>query len=664
MSNGDFSTTTRSRRRSFRREARPPRFSHWPLLRLMASSPAFRLVVLLVLVVGIAGPLLLLKIWRVSPPDITPVQRISLLDRLQAWSLKRNARAAEARGDYENAKAAWRAALANNPADVIGLREALKVVSRTSQPSESASLALSMGGWLLRLGETNVADLELIASVWNMCELHERTAATLARATNAVSPELNRLRAVAYFRSGQVLEFQQLLEKDAELERTVQASLEPLSSDTQLSRAAEELRAVSLAYLAGWGPLESRTKAEERLREMAEIPRLEALAYQMLMTAYMQRRDVQNCEAALKNLQSVGRASLWNLTAYWRLLALNGRRKEAVELIREANPVPRTDADVIRLVTTYAMLEMYEEADQLCRRYLNDPPWLQEGALIRTDLLTRLQRWDELRQLAYRLRLYPTIMDALGGFSAFLEGLAQWHEGYRDDADRSFETAARTGFPEARLALRVAENLMRLGAFKHAEPILLQENVRTAVGNDPAYLTLRVRCASQLRRGDDLLEATTALYNLAPNNPVTVNNYAAALLLLRTNVEKAVVQTFRLMQFFTNNAAVKLNHVAALTMNGRLDEADALLAEVPPSAMNGDEELAQYYLAVFEIRLRQGRKQDAQDALAELRRIGMSQIYPSQAQWLEQVVPELEALPDQPPAKASGTATATPPTAP
>ena len=619
----------------------------------MGQSPAFRLVVLLFLLAAIGGPLFVLKLWRVTPPGVTPVERVSFLDRLQAWSLKRQARAATERGDFEAAKSIWRAALANYPADREGLREALKVLARTQQPAESASLALGFGGWLLRVGETNnTADLELVASVWNLCELHERTALLLSRATNAVSPALNRLKAVAFFRGGNLPAFQSLLRSDPELDQAVRAALDPLPADARLTRDEEELRLVSLSWLAGWGPEATRAQAEARLREMAEQPRLEALAYELLLTAHLQRRDLEQCEATLKHLQNLGRATLANLTAYWQLLGLSGRRQDAVEQIREANPVPRTDADVLRLVRTYALLEMLDEAEQLARRYLNDPPWLLEGALVRTDLLIRLRRWEELRQLAYRLRLFPTLMNALGGFSAFIEGVAQWHEGYRADAERSFEAAAQTGFPDTKTALRVAENMIRLGAAKHALTILNQPNV-LALTNSPGYLGLRMQAAGQLRNAQEMYEAASALFQLAPNNPVAMNDYAAALLLLRTNVEKAVVQTFRLTQLFTNSPAIKLNHVIALTMNRRFDEADALLAEISPEDMRSASHQAQYYLAVYELRLHQGRKAEARAALNELRRVGTAELFPVQVQWLESTLPELEALPDTPAAASS-----------
>lgn len=649
MKNGDTANTT-GRTRPGRSRSRGERwYARWPLLRLMAQSPAFRLFVLLFLAAAIGVPLLVLKLWTITPPGVTPVERISLLDRLQAWSLKRKAREATARGDFETAKSTWRAALANNPADPDGLREALKVLPRTAQPTDAASLALGFGGWLLRMGETNVIeDVELIASVWNQCELYERTARLLVRATNLASPELNRLKAVAFFRSGNLPAFQFLLRSDPDLLRTVESALETPPAEARPTRTEEDLRVVSLGWLAGWGNEEQRRRAEARLRELADQPRLEGLAYEMLMTAYLQRQDLEACEATLKTLQNLGRSSLANLTAYWQLLALTGQRDQAVKLLREVNPVPRNDAEVLRLVTTYAALELYDEADQLCRRYFNDPPWLLEGALLRTDLLIRLQRWDELRQLAYRLRLYPTIMNALGGFSAFIEGLAQWHEGYKADAERSFEQATQTGFPDTRIALRAAENLIRLGAARHAATILDQPEYQNTLTNSTGYLALRMQAAAQLRQIEDLYAAASALFQLAPNNPVAMNDYAAALLLLRTNVEKAVAQTFRLTQIFTNNPAIQLNHAIALTMNGRLDEADTLLAAVNPDTLGRENYRAQYYLALFELRLLQGRKAAAHAALNELRRIGTAELFPIQVQWLESAIPKLEALPDLP----------------
>ncbi len=652
MNPGD-AAATRPRRSSSRRSDRSHRLARWPLLRLLATSPAFRLVVLLGLLVAVAVPLLLLKLWTITPPHIKPPMRISLLDRIQAWSLKRNARAAEARGDYENARATWRAALVNNPADVIGLREALRVIPRTAQPAEASTLGLSWGTWLLQLGETNVTDLELVVSVWNTCELYDRSALLLASLPELRSTELNRLRAVAYFRSGRIAAFEELLRSDADLKRAVDAALEPRDTNPPQPRPNDELRMVSLGYLAAWGPPETRETAQERLRQLAREPRWEKWANELLLNAYLQLRDVEQCEAALRQLEATGRVNLLYRIAYWRLLAQEGRRQEAVEKVREANPAPRTDAEILRLVGLYAALEMYEEADELCRRYLNDPPWLLDGAILRADLLMRLEHWDDLRRLALRLRLFPDIMEVLGGFSAFLEGMAQWHEGYTLDAERSFETAARTGFRDPRLALRVADNLMRLGLVHYAEPILLLDNVRAALSRDPEYLRLRFRCATARRNADSLYETALAMYELTPNDPLVLNNYAAAILLLRTNVEKAVVHTFRLASAFTNSFAVQLNHVVALTQNGRVEEADARLAALPLSAMQTSEERSQYYLALFEIRLRQGRKHEARLALQQ---VSTADLYPPQIRWLEGAAAELEALPDEPAPGVSNTA--------
>ena len=647
MSSLEPTAGTPARRTSSRGGRLARRFSRWPLLRLILASRALLAMVVLGILLAIAAPLFLLKVWVVSPPGFKPPVRISLLDRVQAWSLKRNALAAEARGDFENAKSAWRATVGNNQADAANLRAALRVIPKTDQPADSANLALTMGVWMIKLGHTNAADLELITTVWNRCDLHERTVLLLAEFPTVVSPSLNRVRAVGLFRGEQVGAFTNLLQSDPALAGEIAGALQADRDVAAMDAAEAEFTAVGLAYLAGWGPQETRAGAMDRLREMAKRPRLERLAYEMQMSVYLARRDVEGCEAALRQLESTGRASLWHQTAYWRLLVLLGRKSEAVALVRDANPVPKTDAEVIRLVTTLSALGLFDEAEQLCRRYLDEPPWLEHSALMRAGFLIQLERWTDLRQLAYKIRSYPMVMDALGGTSAFLEGLAEWHEGYRDNAGRSFQEAARLGFTKPRLALEVAERLIKLGAIQYAEPILLQEHVRKALADDRNYLTSLIKCSYYLRNTQYLGDAATALYRLAPGDPLVMNNYAASLLLLRTNVEQAVIHTLRLTQIYPNRPEMLVNHGAALTMNGRLDEADKVLTEVAPTALDSQGAMAQYQIALFELRLRQGRKQEAE---ALLRDIKTAELYPVQIEWLEKTaLPELQELPQPPP---------------
>lgn len=638
-------------------------------MRLLIDSPAFRYVVLGFLLVAIAAPLMLMKLWRVGPPDLKTRPRVSTIDFVQAWSLKRNAREAEGRADYPNALAAWRAAAANNPADLTALRGSLSSILRSQRPPDAATTAMNVAGWLLRMGQTNRTDVELIAETLNRCELHDTTAVLLSRLTNVISPKLNRHQAAALFRSGRVDDFSKLLAADPALAATIQKSLEPPASATPLSPADAELRLVGLAYLAGWSPAgeaERRARALEALQAAAKEPAFETLAHELEMMVYVQFGDEEGCARAYRHLQTTGRADIRHLAMYVAVLVGKAGKAptqksqqatldQAIELVREVNPVPRTDSDVFRLVALLSALGNYEQANKLCEQYFDDPPWVEEGALIRADLLIRMDvdknpaKWEDLRRLAYRVRNHPSTRESLRGFSLYLEGLAEWRQGYRDNAVRAFSQAVALAnpddekagekpddkpkpdlFPDNRLALRVADGLLDLELAEYAERLLLRR--RELAGNDPGYLRMLIQCANQRKRSDYLWEAVTNLYALEPNEATTVNNYAATLLLFRRKPEEAIGHTLRLLQAIPGRPEVVLNHVIALTMNGRLDEADDLLLSIRPDNFKDDDVRAQYYLALFELRLLQGRLDEARTIFQAIDR---TRLFPVQTDWLE-----------------------------
>lgn len=622
--------------------------SRWPLVRLLAASRAFRLVVLLFVLGAVATPLMLLKIWRVSSAGQARVTRISTVDYLQAWSLKRKARAAAERGDSQNAFLAWRAAAANNPSDLDALRGGLGAIQRSSTPAEQASSALSMGAWLLRTGETNLADAELVSTVWNRCELHDRTATALAGITNVTSTTLNIQRAIAFFRSGRVSSLQSLLQTNPELAARLDQAATAEATLASLTPVELELRAVALAYRAGWGASEVRNAAVRELENMAQYPPAETLTQELLMAVFLQTRDAFQCEQIFRGLQANGRAGIRHVSSYCTLLALEGRKEEAKRVIREFNPSPSTDSDVLRLVAVYRLLEMAEEADALAEAYLSNPPWLEQGAVLRAEFLEHLLRWDALRRLAFRVRSFPVVMESLGGFSHYLEGLAEWNEGYRDNAEVAFRRAAELGFPDPRVGLKVAEGLLRLDQARfagYAEQILLSDRLKSELANDTGYLRRLVQCADALKRSEYLWNVVTNLYTLAPNDSVAVNNYAAALLLFRRKPEEAIVHTLRLLQAYPNQTEVVLNHAIALTLNRRLEEAEATLARIIPEKLTSDAVRTQYYLAMFELYLLQDRKAEARQVL---RLIDVAHLFPVQTQWLQEHVTGLEAVPTAP----------------
>src|SRR6185369_3109145 len=104
------------------------RLDNYPLLRQLVLEFWFRTAFLVCAVLLILFPLFTRKIWTVSPPGVQPRIRISGLDLVQAWSLKRNAVKAMANGKNDEAAYAWQAAINNNPADPELVRGALRNV--------------------------------------------------------------------------------------------------------------------------------------------------------------------------------------------------------------------------------------------------------------------------------------------------------------------------------------------------------------------------------------------------------------------------------------------------------------------------------------------------------------------------------------------------------
>src|SRR5437764_521365 len=93
------------------------KLENFPLLRQLVFEFWFRLVFLAFLLGAVFLALFLPKMWTVSPPGFKPVIKVSGLDLVQAWSLKRSALKAAAAGKNEDAAYAWQAAIANDAAD-------------------------------------------------------------------------------------------------------------------------------------------------------------------------------------------------------------------------------------------------------------------------------------------------------------------------------------------------------------------------------------------------------------------------------------------------------------------------------------------------------------------------------------------------------------------
>ena len=86
-----------------------------PLIRLLLYTRWFKWGLLSVMLIILTVPLLLIKVWKVTPEGFNPVVRISFLDMLQSWSLRRSALNMMDADKFEDSIHAWHSSIANHP---------------------------------------------------------------------------------------------------------------------------------------------------------------------------------------------------------------------------------------------------------------------------------------------------------------------------------------------------------------------------------------------------------------------------------------------------------------------------------------------------------------------------------------------------------------------
>lgn len=637
-----------------RKERLAAKFENWPLIRLMIFSPVFLVVILFFFLSAAVLGLALPKIWRMTPPEFTPEVKISLLDRWQTMSLRRTAQAAEQRGEIKAAYDGWRASWANNLADQQSLRGLLAIIPKLDDTEDAAGAAVQAGYWLMRLGGTNTTDLELIARAWvntRNTTLADRAAGLLDSKRGQMPENLERLYLMALFQANRTAEFGMRMRENrmllAEVDRqrarfgTASGVISALSG---FKTEEPKFEYYCLAFLIGWGTDDDRLAARDRLREARQVRATEQLAFDLEYITMQHLRDTEACGKLLREMQDLGHDSIRHHTAYWGLLAYDGRKAQAEQLAQTSNLTPRNGFEAFRLALAFTQLELSDRASDLVNRFSENVGWASELLVLQSDLLIRSQAWDELRSLALKIRMMPQAMDYLGGYCFYLEGLADWRTGDREAAAVVFTNAVKTGISDPRIALKAGEGLTALGQIKFAEPILLAQ--RNALSDNQEYLRLLVKVGSYSKNADDMLKAAKDLYDKQPRDPVAVNNYAAALMVFRKNPEEALELVKRLMGSYSNSPEMKANYAAALAMVGRYSEAETAMREVNLSRFRPPE-LSQYYLTYFEICAMTGRTADAR---RYLRLIDKNQLYPVQAEWIDQIASSLG--PDNsPPAK-------------
>jgi tetratricopeptide (TPR) repeat protein len=578
-------------------------FDHW-----------FGVAVLLFLSLMVFLGLFLPKIWTQTPDDFNPVIKVSGLDLLQARSLRRTAEKEAAAGRVEEAVQAWRSAVINNAADLENLRGSLRFVAGQKNPSKAhLEFGVNQSFWLMRLSKTNQMDLELAMDLMTRYGLNDYVV-RLGKATeDRLTPASSELLTRSYFEMGQMQDFDRLWRLNE-----ARFAVNP------------ELMVYRNAWLANWGPPGTLQAGREALRAARNDPRLRLLASRLQLQVSFAMQDVTTYGQVLPELEEENQTRITDHCWHWMLITALGGREEARERAKNFTGVPASPMEARTLGTTYALLGLEEAASKLLTDQLRVFAFDPELWLLQVRNLMNLKDWSELRSLAAAMRSEAALQLALEGYSHFVETMAEHHLERPDAARAAAERLARSTLPSAGMARDVARQVRDVG-YPDVSQRLLQE-VEEAFKDDPDYWFERTVSAFLANEPDALIQAAEKGYQLNPDNPSIVNNYAASLLMSRRRPPEALKLTENLLRVRGASPDAQLNHALALIQNDRLTEAEALLRGM--NTLNlGVGETSVYHMAWFEIHL---ARKDWKLARAAFAQIDPRRLVSLQAKWLEE----------------------------
>ena len=604
----------------------PPKFFESGTLAVLYYDVWFRLAAITVILVGVLLAAVLPKIWTVTPDGFLPVVRISGLDLVQSWSLRRSAEKLEKQGRLADCMVAWRAAGFNDPGSPELARGPIEALVRQPKPAkEFIGIGVDRALWLLRLTRTNAADVSLVTRFFRKYGLDDFAVRFAAPRAAELSDDALRDLMVSLFNMRQTDRFGELWDKH----------------QGQLADNAA-LRLHRSAWQAVWGPPRTLRSGREEVAAAlgSKDPATAELAHQMKLVVSFALNDILGYQVSLAWLAEQHADQVSDHVGHWQLLVRNGRRAEARSLAKAFSRPPATAADAIGMARVFSLLELDEYAAEFLGNHLTEfgyspPMWVQLA-----QQYIRLKQWTDLRALALRLRNTPDLRGQLEGYSQFLAGLAELRLQRPEAADKAFSKAVEGQFGDPLTAFNVATEIIRLGYPSYGKRLL--QTLESKFGDKAGFWFRLTGAAYEARDMAVLSTAAQKAWELEPKNLAHVNNYAAVLLITRQKPEQAIQLSMQLLAAEPENNDRKVNHILALLQNQRLDEAEKVLKSLNPVALNLNESAIANY-SWFELHIRRGEKELARRRYPTVER---SQLLQPQLDWMDA---EFKKLPPENP---------------
>lgn len=588
-------------------------------LRQIIFERRFRIAVALLFALTVFLILFLPKWWVTSPPGFLPVIHSSGLDIVQSWSLRRSAQKRIREGLQEDAVHAWRMAILEDPCNPANSRGFLQMLIDANPPmTAQLGLGFSQSQWLLRLQGTNQLDALLVARFCNRYRYYPAVVSLLSPRTSSLAPEEADLLLRALFHQGEMEAFRDLWGKFPALHTNA------------------VLQVYHAAWQVGWGPPGGIRQARELLDKAKEDRQLSLVVHPLELALGYARGEPERYADSLRFLEREHLDQVVDHAKYWRLLIRAGRSAEAERLARGMVTPPNTPQDCASVAEVLNVLGHPKEAGEYIAKSLPQLGAHLDLWVRRAEYTIASGDWERLRDVAIEMRQVDLLRDSAGGFAWYLEGLSELKRNRTSTADQAFAAMIKAPLTDPLLGFRTAQAIAQLGRPELAKQLL--DRLESSFGNSAEYW-LHVELAAYGSNDiEGMLAAAEKAYQLAPRHPMIVNNYAAALIIMRQRPAEAVKLTLSKLAQNPNDAGSKLNHALALLQNQRVSEAQAVLTTVNAGELTGLY-YSVYHLAVFELNYLTGNREQALDSAGK---IEARFLKPPQVRWLDATVKALK----------------------
>lgn len=592
-------------------------------LRQFVFERRFRIAVAMFAVLGVFLGLFLPKLWTASPPGFVPEIKVSGLDKVQAWALRRTAARAERDGKVDEAVHAWRMAIVNDSCDPENSRGILRMLAGLEPPSRDyQKLGVLQTRWLIRLTGTNLADVGLSAKLLAHYEMDDLVVGDLLPFMSQLGREDRVQLLVSLFRLGEMERFHLVWDGSSEEVRK-----DPTA------------RLFHAAWLAGWGPPGTIRAGQAELDAAKRNRETLVVAHRLQLTVSLALNDLRTYEESFQALEREHAQRLGEHVGLWRLLLEAGRRQEVERLVSASSMPPTTAAECAKVADVYAALGRASDAADYIGRYVDSFVHRGDLWIRRADLLVSAGKWESLREVAVQMRQIDGMRESLAGYAWFLEGLSELKRNRRENADIAFTNMLVTPLTDPLLGYRTATAMTQLGRPEMSQQLLdrLESNFK-----DRAEYWYQVEMAAYAV-GDieRMMAAAERAFALSPDNAIIVNNYAAALIMMRQRPAEAVKLTVKKLALDPNDVGANLNHCLALLQNKRVSEARAVLVRFDPAKLQGVYRTV-YYLADFEANYLEGKRSASLEAAQQ---VEARFLKPPQARWFEETRRKVADLP-------------------